>query len=111
MLWDAFLSLLLIGGMLMIIMIFLVFIIGAIRGYRSGPRQSPPAEPGEPFVKPFAEPPNFPAGPMLGDKTDENPNEFCPVCHYHWSVCANVHTLHHEHIPFAPVGTMRSIQE
>lgn len=115
MLWTTLLSLVLIAAIALVALAGIIFIVGVIRGYQQSQgqaKQNPHSVPSKEFVKPFAEPSWLAGGPMLGEQADENPNEFCPVCHYHWSVCANVHTLHHEPVPASVTkGTMRSIQE
>jgi len=113
-LWEAFLSLLIIVGMIGVFVIVLVFLFGfvtSVQGHQAKGRQYPEPVFDEKPADPFQTPSYYPQGPRLSEQADENPNEFCPLCHYHWTVCANIHVLHHEQVPTSILpNTTRSNQ-
>lgn len=95
--WRGFLTLLVFCLGLLVLLVTGVFIAAVITGYRHS-RAKPvmvPAARADPYVTPMS----IPQGARFGDHPEEPQGEFCPLCHYHWSICANVHVLHHETVP------------
>lgn len=109
-LWTTLLAIILILAIILVSMAGLIFIFAVIVGYRKETaKDRQPQQDTGPADPPFSTQNRVLHGPQPGD-FDTTPKEFCPICHYHWTACANIHVMHGEPIPASVTkGTARSV--
>jgi hypothetical protein len=99
-LWEAFLSLLVIAGMIVIVGVTLAFFVAMAQSYQKtkAKERQEPQPPAPEKLSNLVE-------HRLGPSSDAHrwgqgsQDAFCPVCHYRISVCHDIHSLHGEQVP------------
>jgi hypothetical protein len=98
-LWTNLLAIILILAIIAVSMAGIIFIFAVIVGYRKQAQENRQAQARSQHPDPtFGPHDRVLQGPIAGDP-HTSPNDFCPICHYHWTTCANIHVMHDEKVP------------